>query len=191
MPNAAELLGGPPHQDYINLAGFPSPGAAVVKGAGSPRNWDIQKGYGRSGATTIFTGEDLAKFDVDIFCWEPEHFLAWQIFAQATLVNPPIGAFPFSMAIQHPALNDAPLSITQVVVTNVTQWEQSDDTGLWCRTISFLQYRKPKDALVKPFEGPPGSPVVVTIADDPSIVALDMESKAKSAEIAQLYAVGR
>jgi hypothetical protein len=162
-----------PHQDFIVLQGLPSPGVAVVRGASSPRNWDVQKGYGLTGATTIFTGEDLAKFDVDILAWETQHFIEWEVFARATLVNPPIGARPISMSIQHPLLNAAPLSILQVVVTNVTQWEQdSDGGGLFMRTISFLQYRKPRPALVKPLEGPPGSPVAVEKPVDPEALEI-------------------
>jgi hypothetical protein len=173
MPNPTDLLDGPPNQDFIVLAGAPSPGAAVVKGAGSPRKWDVRDGYGLSGAVVVFMGQGLSAFDVDIFCWEPEHFLAWKLFATLTLTNPPIGARPTSMAIQHPALNDAPLSIKQVVVTNVTQWEQDPEgTGLWCRTISFLEYRKPRPALVKPFEGPPGSPVAVAPPASPDEVLI-------------------
>jgi hypothetical protein len=169
----ADIIGGPPNQDYIVLAGAPSPGLAIVKGAGSPRKWDVRDGYGLTGAVCVFMGEGLATFDVDIFCWKDEHFLAWPLFARLTLVNPPIGARPTSMSIQHPTLNDPPLSISQVVVTNVTAWEQDPDgNGLWCRTISFLQYRKPRPALVKPFEGPPGSPVVVPPPVDPELLQI-------------------
>ena len=61
------------------------------------------------------------------------------------------------MSIQHPTLNDPALSITQVVVTNVGAWEQDPDgTGLWSRTLSFLQYRKPRPALVAPMQGMDG-----------------------------------
>jgi hypothetical protein len=172
MPSPSELLGGPPHQDYIILAGAPSP-TAVVKGAGSPRRWDIRDGYGLTGSTVVFTGQGLAAFDVDIYAWEPEHFVLWQAFARLTLVNPPIGARPTSMSIAHPMLNDPPLSIKQVVVTNVTQWEQDPEGGgLFCRTISFLEYRKPRPALVKPFEGPPGSPVNVKPPVDPEVAQI-------------------
>lgn len=152
---------GAPTQDYIVLGGFPSPGKCVVRGAGSPRKWDVRDGYGITGATSVFMGESLASFDVDIYCWEDHHFIAWPIWAKLTLANPPIGARPTSQSIKHPQLNDPPLTIDQVVVTNVTQWEDVDDTGLWMRTISFLQYREGRFALVKPFRGPPGSPINV------------------------------
>jgi hypothetical protein len=173
MP-VSDILAGPPHQDFIVLAGAPSPGLAAVKKPDSPRKWDIRDGYGLSGAVVVFMGQGLsAKFDVDILAWETQHFIEWEVFARATLVNPPIGARPISMSIQHPLLNAAPLSILQVVVTNVTQWEQdSDGGGLFMRTISFLQYRKPRPALVKPLEGPPGSPVAVEKPVDPEALEI-------------------
>lgn len=168
---------GPPHQDFIVLGGAPSPGLAVVRGAGSPRKWDVRDGYGLSGAVVVFTGEGLAAFDVDIYAWQPEHFIQWRVFAQLVLANPPLGSRPTSLSIQHPILNDTPLKITQVVVTNVTQWEQTDETGLWVCTISFLQYRKPKPALVKPFEGPPGSPEAVKPPVDPELALIAKNSE--------------
>ena len=178
----SDLIPGPPQQDYIVLAGTPSPGKAVVRGASSPRKWDIQAGYGLTGATVIFNGEGLAQFDVDFYAWEPEHFVLWEVFAKLTLENPPIGARPTSMSIQHPALNSPPLKITQVVVTNVTQWDLSDETGEYMRTVSFLQYRKAKPALVKPLEGPPGSPVAV----EPPIDPQEMLIRDQNAEIKRL-----
>lgn len=186
-------LPGPPHQDWIELAGEKSPGVAVVRGAGNPRNWDVRQGYGLTGATVIFTGVGLAKFEVDIFCWRNSHFEDWKKFAKKVLMAPAsdaataanAGKKSLSMAITHPALNDPPLSIKQVVVEDVTQWEQSPDAGgLWSRTIKFLEYRQPKPALVKPFEGPPGSPLAVKPPVDPKV----MQIQANKAQIAKLAA---
>jgi hypothetical protein len=155
-------------EDFIVLGGFRSPGLAVVKGAGSPRKWDVRAGYAFTGATVIYTGTDLAKFEVDIFAWEPDHFAAWEVFARAVL-SPPVKAAPsYSLAIEHPALNNPPLSILQVVVEDVTQWAQeADGGGLFARTIKLLQYRAPVPVLVKPAQGPPGSPVAVRPPVDP------------------------
>jgi hypothetical protein len=167
---------GAPTQDYIVLGGFPSPGKAVIRGAGSPRKWDVRDGYGLTGAVTVFMGEGLATFEVDIYCWEDHHFLAWPIWAKLTLANPPIGARPTSQSIKHPQLNDPPLTIDQVVVTDVSQWEDIDETGYWMRTIKFLQYRKPRPALVKPFEGPPGSPINVKPPVDPEVLIIQQNA---------------
>ena len=177
-----DLLGGPPYQDWIVLAGQRSPGLAVVRGCDCPRNWDIRQGYGFTGATVVFTGAGLAKFDVDIFAFESGHFADWRTFAKKCLMAP-AGVRLSSMSIAHPQLNDAPLTITQVVVTNVSQWEQSgSDDGLWCRTISFLQYRAPIPLLVKPYQGPPGNPLAITPPVDPEV----MQIKANADQIANL-----
>lgn len=161
---AVDPAGLTPSRRYIVLSAggisLPSPGVAKVKGAGSPRNWDIRQGYGYSGASLVFTGTGLSKFDVDIFLWESGHWPLWAGFS-ALLTNPPPppGVIPSSLAIDHPALNQKPWLITKVVVEDVTSWERND-TGLYSTTIKFVQYRKPKPALLPPLEGPPGTGVV-------------------------------
>lgn len=177
-----DLFEGAPYQDFIVLAGQTSPGLAVVRGANVPRNWDIRAGYGLTGATVVYMGDGLAKFDVDIFVWlNPSHFAAWRVFAKRALTVP-AGVRPTSLSIQHPALNDAPLTIRQVVVEDVTQWEQSPEGGLWARTIKFLQYRAPKPVLVRPAEGIPGSPINASPPVDPE----QMQIAANNAQIAKL-----
>lgn len=150
-----------PVQDWIVLAGEKSPGVAVVRGAETKRTWDIQNGYGTDGATLVFHGGELTKFDVDIFAWLPEHFSAWKRFARATLLPPTDRARVTSMSIEHPLLNDPPVSIQQVVVEGISQWEQDPEDMLWVRTIKFIQYRAPVPVLARPDVGPPGSPINV------------------------------
>ena len=55
-----------PMQDFIILGPFQSPGRAIVRSLQSPRDWKINKAYGQSGASLIYTGANLAKFEVDI-----------------------------------------------------------------------------------------------------------------------------
>jgi len=175
-----------PHQDHIVLGGLPSPGLAVVRGAGQPRSWDIQQGYGLTGATIIFKGCGLSKFYVDIFAWTEAHFTAWDVWAKAVLMPPAPVRNPASLSIQHPVLNSPPLSITQVVVGDPGQWEQNDEGGLWVRTLDLLEYRKPRPVLVKPFEGPPGSPVNVPPPVDPELLQI----QTNAAQIAKLAGGG-
>lgn len=174
---------GIPYQDYIILGGLPSPGVAVVRPCNSPRNWDIRKGYGFSGSYLVFTGVGLSKFSVDIYAWKAEHFAAWKIFAKALLIPPKITDVfaPLknaSLSIKHPVLNDDPHNIDQVVVEDVTSWDQTSP-GMWVRTINFIQFKAPVHVLMKPFEGPPGSPVKVNPPVDPELVLI----KAQSAQI--------
>ncbi len=177
-----------PKQTNIILSGMgislASPGVAVIKGAGSPREWDTRKGYGYSGASLVFTGTSLSEFDVDILIWEDAHWVQWEAFA-VLLTNPPPppGVIPISLGIDHPILNKKPWLITKVVVKDVSSWEVSD-TGLWNCTIKFIQYRKPKVALLPPKEGPPGTgvaPVPLT-AQQKINAALDAENAALRAK---------
>lgn len=138
-------------------AAFPSPGVAKIKGSGAPRNWDIRMGYGIDGASLFYKGSGLAEFDVDIFIWEPEHWLLWEVFA-TVLTNPPAppGVLPTTLGITHPILNKRPWLITKVVVNKaISLWERND-TGLWSVTIPFIEYRKARPVLLPIKEGPPG-----------------------------------
>ncbi len=146
-----------PSTNFIVLAGIPSPGLAIVRGASSPRKWDLRPGYGLNGATAVCIGRDVSKFSVDIFLWEQAHALQWKLFSQI------FSAPPLTMlSIVHPALNSPPIYIEQVQIENVTQLEQDPDGGgLWCSSISFFEYKKPLPMLLKPFKGPPA---VVTAA---------------------------
>lgn len=177
-----------PTQRYIILSAagvsLASPGIAKVKNAGSPRNWDIRQGYGISGATLVFTGAGLSKFDVDIFIWQPDHWLLWELFS-VLLTNPPPppGVLPTSLGIDHPKLNKKPWLITKCVVEDVTSWEEND-TGLSSLTIKMIAYRKAKPALLPPLEGPPGTgvaPVPLT-AQQRINASLDAENAALRAQ---------
>lgn len=177
-----------PVQSYITLTApglsLPSPGIARIKGAGTPREWDVRKGYGYSGASLVFTGTGLAKFDVDIFIWEPEDWLLWEAFSfLLTNPPPPPGVMPTSLSIKHPLLNKKPWLITKVVVEDVSSWDVNE-TGLWSLTIKFIQYRKPAPALLPPLEGPPGTgvaPVPLT-AQQKINAQLDAENAALRAK---------
>lgn len=123
-----------PQQDYVMLGGMKSPGRATIGGGGSPREWDVRKGYGFSGAFVVYTGDGLAKFDILIELWLKEHFAEWQRFSKICLEKPPLGMKPKAMDIAHPLLNMTPIKITSVVIEDVTPFEQ-DDEGLFSCTI--------------------------------------------------------
>jgi len=156
MTSPADIIAGNefPYQDYILLGGAQSPGRATIVGAGSPRDWDIRKGYGFSGAFVIYTGDGLAKFKVQIDLWTAAQFADWVRFAKLCLVKPPVGTKPKAMDISHPLLNMEPLKITSVVVEDCSQFTEDDD-GMFSCTIDFLQYRAPMPALGKPLASIP------------------------------------
>ncbi len=142
------VLTGFPRQPYIDLGPFRSPGVATVKGLSQPRNWDERQGYGFSGAVLVYKGTGLAKFQVDIDLWLPEHFIAWSLFA-TVLAPPKPGPAGFALGISHPIVNGPPHNITEVIVEDVSDPVQSD-LGKWTYTISFKQYRKPLPAVARP-----------------------------------------
>lgn len=133
--------------DFILLAGQRSPGLCDIKGASSPRKWDEAQGYGLSGAILRFTGLGLAKFSVVLRLYEPAHWEAWQSF-KAIVQKPPQGVRPKALDIYHPALEQ--LEIKAVVVEEVSQPEQTGDTGEWSITIEFREWRRPRPQLAVP-----------------------------------------
>lgn len=162
----------PPTQDFIILNGRRSPGRATIVNAGSPRTWDKQKGWGFTGATLIYTGDDLSDFDVIIDIWEtPRHWIEWNAFA-GLLEKRSTGLGAKFYDISHPLLYRAPLRINQVAIRDVTQWEQSPK-GLWTCRILMTAWNAPKPALGKPNGTiPAAGGGIDPLANDPQIAAL-------------------
>ena len=132
--------------DFIVLAGQRSPGLCDVSGASSPRDWDVRKGYGLSGASVVYTGDGLAKFTVRLFFWESSHFDAWERF-RPLVKKPPRGTRPKAMDISHPYLEE--LEIKSAVVEDQLQFTQVEP-GMFVKDIKFIQYRAPLPMLAKP-----------------------------------------
>lgn len=124
--------------DYIKLAGRRSPGLADVSGAGSPRKWDVRKGYALSGATTVYRGMDVARFKVTLRLYSEQHWEDWHAW-KALVQRPPSGVRPRALDIWHPVLEEC--GIKSAVVENVGQPRQTGDSGEWSITIDFIEYR--------------------------------------------------
>jgi hypothetical protein len=137
--------------DYILLAGKRSPGLAEVKGAGSPREWDIRKGYGLSGAASVFTGLSLAKFTVTLRLYTVEDWADWHVWKPLVDKVPKRrggeGKDSGKLDISHPLLWEC--GIKAAGVEDVKQPEQTGD-GEWSIEILFIEFRMPKFALAKP-----------------------------------------
>lgn len=173
LPLPLDLLNAntPPVQDFIVLNGVRSPGRATIVNAGSPRNWDKQKGWGTTGATLIYTGDDLAEFDVVIDLWLPEHWAQWNTFARV-LEKRSTGLGAKFLSISHPLLYRAPLRITQVALKNVSQFELAK-SGMWTCRLSFIDWKEPMPALGKPNGTiPRDNSGIADFASDPQIAAL-------------------
>lgn len=157
-----------PEQDYIVLAGQRSPGRATIKGAAATKKWDVREGYGRSGGSTTYVGDAIARFSVEIYLWEDSQWSDWDVFAKVldtpvrkpTVLTAGAKAAPsvsesLAMDISHPILNRAPLHITSVVVEEVSQFEV-DENGGYTSTIKMIQFRAPKAALSRSDKSTPG-----------------------------------
>ncbi|HSC86378.1 MAG TPA: hypothetical protein VLC09_03880 [Polyangiaceae bacterium] len=132
--------------DYFKLSGRKSPGLATVAGIAPPQKWDERNGYGLSGATIVFTGLGLAKFSCEIELTTSEEWADWVAF-RALLAPPKIGRRPRALDIWHPYLEDEGIKSVQVESRTMPK---PTDTGSKLITIDFIQYRRPKLALVKP-----------------------------------------
>ncbi len=144
-----------PTQPYVMLGPFRTPGVAFPKKPGSPRNWDIRQGYGFTGAVVVYQGSGLAKFNVEVVLWLPEHFIEWEIFARGALQKPKPGlGFGSALGIDHPLVNMQPWNISSVVVEDVEGFEQGP-TGLWATSIHLVEYKRPLPALARPIAAIP------------------------------------
>lgn len=132
--------------DYVLIAGRRSPGIADLSRAGSPRTWDERKGYGLSGATSIFRGVRLSHFVLKLRLYTSEQFAEWASFS-VLVQKPPVGERPRQLEIWHPILED--LGITACGVEDVSQPVQTAD-GEWTIEIALIEYRKLTPALSRP-----------------------------------------
>ncbi len=169
-----------PKQPYVMLGPFRTPGVAFPKKPNTPRNWDIRQGYGFTGAVVVYMGSGLAKFNIEVILWEPEHFLEWEIFARGALQKPLPGlGVGAAMGIDHPLVNMQPWNIKSVVVEDVEGFEQGP-TGLWATSIHVIEYKRPLPALARPIAAIPAVDIPVPTAADAA--EIEMEKLAAEAK---------
>jgi hypothetical protein len=155
-----------PLQPFVMFGPFRTPGVAFPRKPGSPRTWDIRQQYGASGAVVVYTGAGLAKFNVEVVLWLPEHFVEWEIFARGALAKPIPGlGAGAAMGIGHPLVNMAPWNIQSVVIEDVEGFEQND-LGKWSTIIHCIEYRKPLPAIARPIAAIPAVEAPVPTAQD-------------------------
>lgn len=162
-------------RDYVLMAGKKTPGITDIIGAGSIREWDKRKGYGNSGAFSVFIGRDLSTFTIRLRLYTVEHWEAWHAFRPLIERMPKrrMGAGKNSGAIDvwHPHLEA--VDIRAVAITKLSIPEQTAD-GEWTINIEVIEYRMPHVALVKP-DGP-DSPTPVDPWDE-KIDALEKQTQ--------------
>ena len=143
-PKSAEL-------NTVTVNGIPSPGRATITGAAIPWNYDVQQGYGLSGAFTVFRGRGVAKFTLTIEMWDRLHFLAWPIFVK--MLEPPKPGIKLVVQMGHPILSQQ--DIKAVAIESLGAPERQSN-GIWKVTIGCIEWRPPLPALVKPRGAIPG-----------------------------------
>jgi len=146
---AGNPLRTPEIYDSFLLAGVRSPGQCDLSGASAPRKWDVFRGFGLTGATTIFTGIDIKDFSIRISMWEPEQIDDYNAKLVPLLALPPRGKRPKALDFYHPLASDPPIGIRSVGVKDVTQLQQISD-GLWAVDILFVPFVTPKPHIAKP-----------------------------------------
>jgi hypothetical protein len=175
-------------QDHVLLGGEylgPPFFKVEIKGFGDPWKWDQRKGYGTSGASSVFAGEDLSKGSITVTAWDKPAIWTptWEAFARKVLVKEPTAgtgkAAPKALAIVHPLVNGPPLNITSVNRVDVSQWDQ-DDNGLWTCEIKLEKFALPTAGLGTPNgTGPAGGKVPPTKPKVPAAKdAADMQIEA-------------
>lgn len=181
-PGTDDFGGFIPRQDYVIFpGGLKTPGVATIQGLSSPRKWNIQQGYGLSGATTVYAGTDPVKFKILIQMWTSLDFVQWEAIARLHFAKPLPGMKPIALGVSHPLLNMPPHSITSIVIEDVSGPDQ-DEFGLWTATISCLEWKKPLPALGKPLAAIPAASKAIPTAAD----LADREIQAKVATLKSL-----
>jgi hypothetical protein len=103
--------------DAIQIGADYSPGKCDVRNPSSPRKWDKRSGWGLTGATVVYIGDDLSEFSVDFYLWTQPQQSDWDGFYSKWLNKP----------YRTPALG-APLSATQAKANDVAQQQIINQT---------------------------------------------------------------
>jgi hypothetical protein len=140
-----------PQVNTITLAAQTMPGRWLLVDAPKVFGWQIQKGFGLSGAFAFPTGDELVVAKFSVWIWKSSDYVLFREVRKLLLKKPvfSVGGTLTSKAIgiYHPELKD--LGVENVVVKSVTPMV-NDEYGTWIGTVEFLQWRKPILAPPKP-----------------------------------------
>lgn len=162
--------------DQLMVLAQPSPGISTVEGSSAaPRKWEERGGYGLTGATLVFTGMGLAKFDQVISLYNREDWVAWDKWLKV-VAAPPVGKRPRVLDVSHPWLEM--FNVFKAAVLDNSLPRQTED-GLWQIVYNWQAFRAPKFTLAKP-EGAKATPA------DPVDAQLDANTALISAQFAAL-----
>jgi hypothetical protein len=153
--------------------------ARVESSSASPRKWVERSGLGVSGATVVFTGLGLAKFDVILSLYDRQDWQAWEAFQPS--LKPPTMQNPKAISVAHPWLKTC--NISACVVLDVSL-PKVDEYGVATVVIACQAYRKPQISFAKPegAKATPTDPKEAEIDANRALIAAQREALALSTE---------
>ena len=177
----------------MTLANIATPGIARVSNGKATYKWDAQAGTGKSGATSVYTGDDLTEITVRLeFSDEVRGLTAkeqrreWFDAIVPILERSADGKT--AIEFYHPAVSGPPINLTSVVTKEIGQL-QVEDNGLTWVEFTLLKFAKPKP---KPAGKPAGAkknvqqPTAQDQAKADAQAIMDEVNETGSAELAEL-----
>lgn len=138
----------------IILGTTPSPGTVTLTAVGRPKNWNIQRAKGSTGASTSLEGDDPGEFTADFYLADDSdgsQFNDWEVF-QRLLESTVNGPTPKALPVYHPDLARAGYS--EVTLKGISG-PVHDGRGGATYTVQFLEFLPPKP---KPPRKPKAAP---------------------------------
>lgn len=171
-------LDGRTEADSFKIGGDWCPGRCTPRKAGDPRIWEKRKGWGFTGATALFTGNDLAEFEIDVEWWMQRQVNEFKVFFKKYLEKPPPKTRPKALGIYQPTL--AFIGINALVVTNALAPFEVDELGGWGTTISVMVFRPPTPMLALPSGAIPAVQNNPTAKDRNEQIILEKQNELKN-----------
>lgn len=135
--------------DSVMFGGMATPGVAKVTGLTKPKRLDEQAGPGLTGGYLIFRGMKLARFNVEIDLYKPEHFTDWELFL--AFIREPKNPIPMAQMVfdvWHPIL--AQRQISSATIEDAKGPEQQGDDSRHRVVLNCIEHRTPKLQSSKP-----------------------------------------
>ena len=175
-----------PSVTTISLAGQSMNGKWTLIRAPKKFGWQIQQGYGLSGAYLFPKGDELVMPRFRVEFWASNDYFLFRQQRKTLLKKPTVSqlsallsgtanqatAQSYALGLDHPELKD--MGVTAVVVGEINPTIQ-EEGGLWATEVEFIQFR--------PFVLPP-KPPQSAIPDKP--VQVEPAQSAQEVEAAKL-----
>lgn len=144
----------------IVLGTMRSPGVVTLSGHDRPKDWDVQKAKGTTGASSNLNGDPIGQFQASFYLaddgadpGQPTDFDLWEDF-QRVIESMTNGQTPAALPIYHPDL--ARNHITEVSNAGIMGMVH-DGRGGATVVVKFIEYKPPKPKKSKKASAKPGS----------------------------------